>query len=578
MNEITQIHLGRQAFTIAVDAQKLLRDYLAAVKKHAGSDEVAEEVEMRMAELLTERGITGDKVVLTKDVEYLKDQLGDPGEFDDEETGAAHTEAEDAAPKRLFRDTDHAMVAGVCAGLAKYFGVDATIIRLIFIALIFFGGSGALLYGVLWLIVPEAKTTSERLQMRGKAVTVDSLKEVVDRADVAGAAQRAGSAIGHTLEGVFKVVLGVVGSVLTFAAGVTLLWLVTATILLLTHHGKVAGEVFFPIGSNETWALLAGVASAAIIFLLLMLVGISMIRRKWPIPGWVVAALFGLLFVTTPIAGALTADIVPDLQHRFDALHHTQTVDVTAFKKLDANGHDTRFIFVPDTKYKVEYKYLGKADVSKVHASVSGDTLHIDSNAFTNGNLCAAICLYSGPDLQIEVHAPSLDQVTVSGDAANFISRQQLKQSSLVLDVAGNADTDVDYANVARAVLRANGSGTRHLELTLQPQASSDDGFSMDEDGQVSFTRVGDLQFTTDRVCDEGDPYVYLLNPPDALTINGRTITGDFNDYGALRDNDKSTDMNCLSLNFDGRLKLMPVQPVPQTPVQPQTPVTPSKI
>ena len=579
MNEITQIHLGRQAFTISVDAQKLLRDYLAAVKKHAGSDEVAEEVEMRMAELLTERGITGDKVVLAKDVEYLKEQLGEPGEFDDEEAGKTHAEAEDAAPRRLFRDTNHAMIAGVAAGLANYLNIDATIIRILFIVFTFFGGSGVLVYLILWLIVPEARTSSERLQMRGKAVTVDSLKEFVDRADVSGAAQRAGTILGHMLEGVFKVVLGVIGGVLAFASAVTLLSLVTATILLLTHHGKVAGEVFFPIGANETWALLAGVASAAIIFLLLTLVGISMVRRKWPIPGWVVAALFGLLFVTTPIAGALTADIVPDLQHRFDSLHHTQTQTVSAFKNLDANGHDTRFVFVPDTKYKVEYKYLGKANLSTIHATVSGGTLHIDSNGFTDKQLCAGVCLYSGPDLQIEVHAPQLDHITVNGGEANFISHQPLQQQSMVLDVAGNARADVDYANPTKAVLHANGSGMRHLELTLRTDATEDDSLTLDDEGAAAFAHVDELDFTTNRRCDESDAYVSLLSDAGKIVVNGRNVDGNGDTYDRLRSQDTSTDLNCVYVT-SGDLGIEPARAPEDAPASktPQVPAVPAKV
>ena len=164
MNEITKIHLGRQAFTIAVDAHKELQEYLHAIKRHMGNtDEAVEEVELRMAELLAERGVTGDKVVLSKDVEYLKQQLGKPGDFGEAEDKEAPEDTN--APKRLYRDTDDALIAGVASGLGKYFGLDPIWFRLAFIALLFAGGSSILIYIILWLLVPEAKTKSDRLQM-----------------------------------------------------------------------------------------------------------------------------------------------------------------------------------------------------------------------------------------------------------------------------------------------------------------------------------------------------------------------------------------------------------------------------
>src|SRR5690348_1418792 len=106
MNEVTAIHLGRQPFTISVAAHKALQTYLHDIEKHAGKD-VAEEVELRMAELLTERGVTGEKVVLEKDIDYLKEQLGSPTDFSEDEDNKADKKADNDAngrSKRMYRD------------------------------------------------------------------------------------------------------------------------------------------------------------------------------------------------------------------------------------------------------------------------------------------------------------------------------------------------------------------------------------------------------------------------------------------------------------------------------------------
>jgi len=212
MNEVTKIHLGRQAFTIAVDAHHELKTYLEAIKKQVGDKDVVDEIELRMAELLTEHGINANKVILSGDVDFLKTQLGNPNDFkeDASETPAEPTKTSES--KRLFRDTDNAMLAGVAAGLSKYFGIDVLLIRILFvIAVIATFGWGILLYILLWLLVPEAKTSSERLQMAGKAVNVDSLKEIVGRADVKGAAHRANASLAEPINSLFRFVLKVIG-------------------------------------------------------------------------------------------------------------------------------------------------------------------------------------------------------------------------------------------------------------------------------------------------------------------------------------------------------------------------------
>ena len=147
MNEVTKIHLGRQAFTISVDAHRELKNYLNAIEKQVDDKEVVSEIELRMAELLTEHGINANKVILPSDVDFLKEQLGHPTDFKGDEDETAPSETKSVDNKRLYRDSDNAMLAGVAAGLAKYFGIDVILVRLLFIIIVFITvGWGILLY------------------------------------------------------------------------------------------------------------------------------------------------------------------------------------------------------------------------------------------------------------------------------------------------------------------------------------------------------------------------------------------------------------------------------------------------
>ena len=65
--------------------------------------------------------------------------------------------------KKLYRSRDNVMVAGVAAGLADFLDIDPTIVRLIFAFSIFLGGTGLLVYVVMWMVVPEAPDASSEV-------------------------------------------------------------------------------------------------------------------------------------------------------------------------------------------------------------------------------------------------------------------------------------------------------------------------------------------------------------------------------------------------------------------------------
>lgn len=189
MKKTLSIHLGRQLFVIEEDAYDRLQAYIkrleTSLSKEDGASEIIEDIEMRFAELLqTYLGETR-KVVTIADVEKGISSLGEPEEITEESTqdfsNSQQNNQKTYTEKRLYRDTDNGTIAGICSGLAAYLNIDPVIVRIIFV-LFGFMGFGIGLYIILWIVVPNAKTPTERLQMRGKAVTVDSIKEEIEKA------------------------------------------------------------------------------------------------------------------------------------------------------------------------------------------------------------------------------------------------------------------------------------------------------------------------------------------------------------------------------------------------------------
>ncbi|MGH7157416.1 MAG: PspC domain-containing protein [Candidatus Saccharimonadales bacterium] len=406
MNEVTKIHLGRQAFTISVAAHKQLRAYIDAIEKQVQDRDVIDEVELRMAELLTERGITGEKVILVKDVDFLKEQLGNPADFKEEgdEEMPANTSVDG---KKLFRDTDNAMIAGVAAGLSKYFGIDAILIRILFVLSALLWGWGILVYIVLWLLVPEAKTSSDRLRMAGKLVTVDSLKEVVERADVKGAARRANNTVAGPINAIFGFILKVIGIAFTAAGLAAVFGLIAGETYVLLHNGSFSQDNVFPVGFREHLLLDIGVAVAALISIFIILFGMAIFRRKWPIRTWITGILVGLIFIGAAAGGALAADVVPTVRDRYNANVHTITRPVQPFTSVNAFGDGFDLQYNPSDKYSVSINYYGNPNLSSLKTSVNNGVLTIDSSQFDWHRNCATLCLPDTYNVIVTVNSPN---------------------------------------------------------------------------------------------------------------------------------------------------------------------------
>ena len=91
-----------------------------------------------------------------------------------------HQQTQSTINKRLFRDTDSGMVGGVCSGISHYFGMDPIWFRLAIVLSVLFLGTGVFLYIILWIIMPEARTSAEKLSMKGEPVTFDNIGKTVE--------------------------------------------------------------------------------------------------------------------------------------------------------------------------------------------------------------------------------------------------------------------------------------------------------------------------------------------------------------------------------------------------------------
>ncbi len=184
MKLTVNINLGGYAFNVDEDAYERLRQYLKTIEREfsgeTSSAEIISDIEGRVAELFKMRLTPYKQVINMKDVEEVMEILGSPELISG--SGSAESEPRTASSsRRIYRDPDRRIFGGVCAGLAEYLNMDALIIRIIFAILVLAGGFGILIYLVLWVVLPEARTTAQKLEMRGDPVNIENIKESVKR-------------------------------------------------------------------------------------------------------------------------------------------------------------------------------------------------------------------------------------------------------------------------------------------------------------------------------------------------------------------------------------------------------------
>lgn len=207
MKKTLNINLGGYPFTIDEDAYNLLKDYLDTIRyafdTTEDTEDLASDIEARIAEILIEKENGGVRIISLDEISKVIERIGEPSQFIDPRDMCPNTDeviieetkdqqfknAETINPppynpdhpqqplrKKLFRDPQNSMLGGVCSGLAIYLNLDPTIVRLITVALFFLSASAvAIAYIILWIVVPEARTPWQKMQMRGEDTTVENI-------------------------------------------------------------------------------------------------------------------------------------------------------------------------------------------------------------------------------------------------------------------------------------------------------------------------------------------------------------------------------------------------------------------
>lgn len=366
MNKTININLGGIFFHIDELAYQKLKLYLDAIRRSLsddpqGRDEILNDIELRIGELLSERIKNERQVINDNDIDEITKIMGKPEDYSgDEELFEDEPKYhQSTSSKKLFRDSDDKFLGGVCSGLAHYFGMDVIWMRLLWLVLFFFFGTGFLIYIILWILIPQAETTAEKLQMKGEPVNISNIErkiraefqdvssrvktgvnEVTDTVRSSEFKSKAKTGIQEVIDTLGKIILAIfkifgkfIGALLIFIAAATLIALIIGAFswgsfeMLAFDHPFVHYPPFFFDSIFPMWLLiLFGFLAIAIPFVVLFMLGLKILSSnvkslstttKLSLLGVWIIAILGLSFAGINFA----------TQNAYDGVHN-QTEDL----------------------------------------------------------------------------------------------------------------------------------------------------------------------------------------------------------------------------------------------------------
>ena len=395
MNKTINIHLAQTLFSLDENAYALLKNYLEKLerlfKNTEGAKDILEDIEARIAELFTNLKKDNLYVISVADVEQVIETLGTPEDLAGEEE-PTETSAQYNGPKKLFRDPDDRFLGGVAGGLSHYVGLDSVWIRLIMLILFFSSVGGVVLvYILLWILIPEAKSTADKLMMKGESVNVSNIKKKikeeidqvgdkvkdVDYENIGNQIKKKSKDFSDIL---LKLARGVV-KLLTLLIGVFLLF-ISSIVLLVIFISTVVGSVFSAMVPQEImqFGLSLDIPVVVLGFFALLIVGIPFIflftlgLQLLSQNKSVMSRLFSLILLGLWILSLITLMIFGIIESKSFAINAKSTQNIA----WEQQTQDTLKIYLnEDHKYRETVTVFNQFTLVENDA---GEKLRLDNN------------------------------------------------------------------------------------------------------------------------------------------------------------------------------------------------------
>lgn len=418
MEKTIIINIGNTIIHIEESAYERLKAYLNEVKNyfanHADDLEIVTDIENRIAELLTEQLEEQKKqVVDSANVNAVIAQMGRVQDFDTAEEGEEqpvinNTYQHQYVEKKLYRDMDDRVVAGVCAGIAHFVNADPKWIRLATLLISFVGGFGILVYALLWIIMPKAKSRVEKMEMKGEPANLQGFQKNLDE-ELQAVKERLGEVnkhaqpifgrigifigeffewLGRFISGTGKVIFKVIaGFIVVFG----ILFLLALLIGTAAFQGFWDASVYeyFPFSiineSNRGIILFGAFIVCFVPVLALVLFSIRVAFNKQAINKTLSFALLIIWLAGVAVTGYQAARISSEFKQHAEL---TQTTDLKAYPVYTINIDKSKYFSKEDSvAYHIDANNRHQIVVDDMEDGpfVSPNRIRIDINKSENG-------------------------------------------------------------------------------------------------------------------------------------------------------------------------------------------------
>lgn len=475
MREITRIHIAKIAYDIELEAKKDLENYVKALERYANDQEILDDIEIRITELLAERGVIAGGVITSSDVAAVRGRLGEPSDFVSEDTEQEIIESgTENLPRRVYRDESEAILGGVLAGLGKFFGIDPLWLRLLFIVvLLASGGTAFLFYVILWIIIPPAQTAAERLQMNGHPVTLASIKKL-------SASVEHSNEIARTVRRALSLLTGSI-LVLMAVGGV----LAIIRVIFEVQFGPTRQEMTVLLNGElyNTWWFMATmglfVISGLLFSILCLVLANAAFRRQWSKKTSIAITAIMISGIVTFVGG-----IGVGMYGRSAAIDRIEQLRDVTSSDLSQDFMNARMLVVDednivdgDIRYEVSDKpYYTLNALPGVKADIKlsddGKTIKVALREET-------VRMYSTTAPLLTVYGPALDVLNLRSDSTVVFYKNEKGQDALSIDarnsgsrfnlageyrsvkIVGDAYSDVSTEGATISDLSVDGGGVR---------------------------------------------------------------------------------------------------------------------
>lgn len=465
MKEITRVHIAKISYDIETTAKKELETYITTLELYAKDQNIMEDIEIRMTELLAERGVQRGGVITSTDVASLRTQLGEPEDFAGDEVAAIDvTEvAAEGLRRRLYRDEEAAILGGVLSGIGKYFNVNPLWPRLVFLILLVGSfGTAFIIYIVLWLAIPVARTVAEKLELEGRPITLASIRE-------RGAmSERAVDNPTRTFLGrAILFLVGVASLVVTLGA------LVAIAVVVFGMSFTDDGPIVYTVLEGYEWVnwlamtcfVVSGLLLAALGVLLAYAAFARRFTRRFGI-ATVVIILTGLLSFGAGLATVYSGMQLEmrDIQGAMKETKVDLSDEFAGVTQLTATAHAIRSPQGYSSEMNIQY-VVDSGKPRYVLSALPGVKADVDVK---NGQARVVLkssgvqnrLLGRGAEPQLTIYGPALDKVEVEQGRFTYTTAHQQKQDLLIETLP----TTSVYLYGAYNTLSVDGSGAVYAD------------------------------------------------------------------------------------------------------------------